>query len=200
MIILVFGWQFFRCSYTRHELQRRIFKNPRPSTTPKLLTGYTIPRTITIFWNAVPRFYCRIFVDNLAVKHIFTYARRVSRSVDHALVVVSDQIDPPSNRNYTSIVPEEQSCQFLSAKSDPSLISVIPCLPSKLLTWQDYRLGLSGLLNPPTRFMYCLYSVFFSFRTAYTSFPGTFVFFVVLNPAKPIMARICAISGSESSS
>lgn len=31
-------------------------------------------------------------------------------------------------------------------------------------------------------------------------FPGTFVFLVVLNPAKPIMARIWAISGSESSS
>jgi len=31
-------------------------------------------------------------------------------------------------------------------------------------------------------------------------FPGTFVFLVVLNPAKPIIARIWAISGSESSS
>lgn len=28
-----------------------------------------------------------------------------------------------------------------------------------------HRVGLSGLLKPPTRFMYCLYSVFFSFRT-----------------------------------
>lgn len=29
----------------------------------------------------------------------------------------------------------------------------------------DYLLGLSGLLKPPRRFMYCLYSVFFSFLT-----------------------------------
>lgn len=46
--------------------------------------------------------------------------------------------------------------------------------------------------------MYCLYSVFFSFRTPYTSFPGTFVFFVVLNPPNPIIFRIIASSGSSS--
>lgn len=48
--------------------------------------------------------------------------------------------------------------------------------------------------------MYCRYSVFFSFRTAYTSFPGTFVFFVLLKLANPIIRRIIAASGSESSS
>lgn len=63
-----------------------------------------------------------------------------------------------------------------------------------------YRLGLNGLLNPPTRFIYCLYSVFFSFRTPYTLLPFTFVFFVDLNPVKPIARRISAISGSESRS
>ena len=63
-----------------------------------------------------------------------------------------------------------------------------------------YRLGLNGLLNPPTRFIYCLYSVFFSFLTPDTLFPFTFVFFVDLNPVKPIALRISAISGSESAS
>ncbi len=62
------------------------------------------------------------------------------------------------------------------------------------------RLGLNGLLNPPTRFMYCRYSVFFSLRTPDTSFPGTFVFFVVLNPPNPIVFRIIAPSGSSSAS
>ena len=47
--------------------------------------------------------------------------------------------------------------------------------------------------------MYCLYSVFFSFLTAYTLFPGTFVFFVDLKPANPIIFRIIASSGSSSS-
>jgi len=63
-----------------------------------------------------------------------------------------------------------------------------------------YRLGLSGLLKPPTRFIYCLYSVFFSFPIPYTLFPFTFVFFVDLNPVKPIAFRIAATSGSESTS
>jgi hypothetical protein len=63
-----------------------------------------------------------------------------------------------------------------------------------------HRLGLSGLLNPPTRFIYCLYSVFFSFLTPETSFPFTFVFFVDANPANPIARLIAAISGSESTS
>ena len=63
-----------------------------------------------------------------------------------------------------------------------------------------YRLGLSGLLNPPTRFIYCLYSVFFSFLTPETLFPFTFVFFVDVNPVNPIALRISAISGSESAS
>ena len=60
--------------------------------------------------------------------------------------------------------------------------------------------GLSGRLNPPTRFMYCLYSVFFSFRTPYTLFPFTFVFFVDLKPANPIIRLNATVSGSESSS
>lgn len=63
-----------------------------------------------------------------------------------------------------------------------------------------YRLGLNGLLNPPTRFIYCLYSVFFSFRTPYTLFPFTLVFFVDLNPVNPIALRISATSGSDSAS
>lgn len=61
-----------------------------------------------------------------------------------------------------------------------------------------HRLGLSGLLNPPTRFMYCLYSVFFSLLTPHTLLPLTLVFFVVVNPAKPIILRISAVSGSSS--
>ncbi len=48
----------------------------------------------------------------------------------------------------------------------------------------NYLLGLRGWLNPPTRFMYCLYSVFFSLRTALTLFPGTFWFLVVLEAPK----------------
>lgn len=71
-------------------------------------------------------------------------------------------------------------------------ISPLPSFP--------YRLGLNGLLNPPTRFIYCLYSVFFSFLTPYTLFPFTLVFFVDLNPVNPIAFRISATSGSESSS
>ena len=63
-----------------------------------------------------------------------------------------------------------------------------------------YRLGLSGLLNPPTRFIYCLYSVFFSFLTPYTLFPFTCLFFVDLKPANPIARLISATSGSESTS
>ena len=73
-------------------------------------------------------------------------------------------------------------------------IYCIPFFPA------HYRLGLNGLLKPPTRFMYCLYSVFFSFPIPYTLFPFTFVFFVDLNPVKPIAFRIAATSGSESSS
>ena len=58
--------------------------------------------------------------------------------------------------------------------------------------------GLSGLLKPPTRFMYCLYSVFFSFLTAYNlSLPGTFVFFVDLNVANPIIFCICSCNSSS---
>lgn len=48
--------------------------------------------------------------------------------------------------------------------------------------------------------MYCLYSVTFSFLIPETLLPFTFVFFVDLNPAKPIVFRISAISGSESTS
>ena len=76
---------------------------------------------------------------------------------------------------------------------------VSPTLDTGLL-YSPYLLGLRGLLNPPTRFMYCRYSVFFSFLTAYTLFPGTFVFCVVLNVAKPIVFRNRAVSGSESTS
>ena len=64
----------------------------------------------------------------------------------------------------------------------------------------NHRLGLNGRLNPPTRFMYCRYSVFFSRRTPLTLLPLTFVFFVDLKPAKPICARSAAVSGSASSS
>ncbi len=55
-------------------------------------------------------------------------------------------------------------------------------------------------MNPPTRFIYCRYSVFFSLRTAYTLFPGTLVFLVVRNRANPFICRSNATSGSESSS
>ena len=63
-----------------------------------------------------------------------------------------------------------------------------------------YLDGLSGLLKPPIRFMYCRYSVFFSFRTPYTLLPLTLVFFVDLKPANPIIRLKAAVSGSESSS
>lgn len=76
----------------------------------------------------------------------------------------------------------------------PPFRNPIPSAP------RPHLLGLKGLLNPPTRFIYCLYSVFFSFLTPNALFPGTFVFFVVLNVAKPIIFRIRAISGSESTS
>lgn len=57
--------------------------------------------------------------------------------------------------------------------------------------------GLKGLLNPPTRFMYCRYSVFLSFLTPYNlSFPGTFVFLVLLKPTKPITLFIAVSSSS----
>lgn len=62
----------------------------------------------------------------------------------------------------------------------------------------ERRQGLSGRLKPPIRFMYCLYSVFFSFRTPYTSFPGTCVFFVLLNRLKPMYFRMTASISSSS--
>ena len=58
----------------------------------------------------------------------------------------------------------------------------------------SHRVGLRGLLKPPARFMYCLHSAFLSFRTPYTSFPGTFVFFVDRKAPKPIVLRISALS------
>ena len=57
--------------------------------------------------------------------------------------------------------------------------------------------GLSGRLNPPMRFMYCRYSVFFSLRTPYTLFPGTLVFFVLLNLVKPMLRRIISSTSSS---
>lgn len=64
---------------------------------------------------------------------------------------------------------------------------------------QPQRDGLSGLLNPPCRFMYCRYSVFFAFVTAPALFPATFFPFVLPNSPKPIIAFIAAISSSSSS-
>jgi hypothetical protein len=58
--------------------------------------------------------------------------------------------------------------------------------------------GLSGRLNPPTRFIYCLYSVFFSFLTPYIWLPGTFLLCVVLKPVKPIIFLSRASSSSSS--
>lgn len=94
--------------------------------------------------------------------------------------------------------------RFLTAIQDaflvtPSLKKQIPSL-SMLQTGAHILVGLSGLLNPPTRFMYCLYSVFLSFLTPYSlSLPGTFVFFVLLKPLKPINLFI-AVSSSSSGS
>lgn len=46
--------------------------------------------------------------------------------------------------------------------------------------------------------MYCLYVVFFSFLTAYISFPGTFVFFVLRNRVNPRAFFIARSSSSSS--
>lgn len=70
--------------------------------------------------------------------------------------------------------------------------------PLFILVKSPYRFGLNGLLNPPTRFMYCLYVVFFSFLTAYISFPGTFVFFVLRNRVNPRAFFIARSSSSSS--
>jgi len=100
---------------------------------------------------------------------------------------------------------EAMSCRWTMA-AFPCLLCVISQSPPILrggsapTSPSTYRLGLNGLLNPPTRFIYCLYSVFFSFRIPDTLFPFTFVFFVDLNPVNPIAFLIAAISGSESTS
>jgi hypothetical protein len=60
--------------------------------------------------------------------------------------------------------------------------------------------GLNGRLNPPVRFMYCLYFVDFSLRTADTLLPGIFLFCVVLKVEKPIIFRSNASSLSSPSS
>ena len=93
----------------------------------------------------------------------------------------------------------------ISLSTDPQstshLATVIAILRSTLSMPQATYpplVGLSGRLNPPTRFMYCLYSVFFSFLTPYTLFPGTFVCFVVLNPTNPIAILIAFVSSSSS--
>lgn len=87
------------------------------------------------------------------------------------------------------------------------LDSVVLSCPPNIHPWTilatsytklNYRPGLNGRLNPPTRFMYWRYSVFFSFLIPPALFPGTRVFFVVPKPPKPIMACI-ALSPSSSS-
>jgi hypothetical protein len=58
--------------------------------------------------------------------------------------------------------------------------------------------GLNGRLNPPVRFIYCLYCVDFSLRMPDTSLPGIFLFWVLLKVEKPISWRSRASSLSSS--
>src|SRR5690242_7634992 len=58
-------------------------------------------------------------------------------------------------------------------------------------------LGDNGLLNPPDLFMYWRASICLSLLTPkFVSFPGTFVFLVLLNPANPITCAISHVSSS----
>lgn len=58
-----------------------------------------------------------------------------------------------------------------------------------------YATKSNGLLKPPFLFIYCLYFLFKITCTAPTSFPSTFLPFVVSNPQKPIILIISCSSG-----
>jgi hypothetical protein len=98
------------------------------------------------------------------------------------------------------VFPRRKPEVVLSPKRQNAIAEIADFVSAHILKTAHSLVGLSGLLNPPTRFMYCLYSVFLSFLTPYNlSFPGTFVFFVLLNPTKPINLFIAVSSSSPGS-
>jgi len=111
--------------------------------------------------------------------------RKTVAPIQQIVATIAESFDSAPNHLCPHLHKETRNPIFLSAS--------LPPLP-------HIREGLSGRLNPPTRFIYCLYCVCLSFLTAYSlSFPGTFVFFVLRKLAKPMTFFISASSSSSSS-